>query len=244
MPVLIPKSGVSLSKQLEEILREKIISREWNIHECIPSELQISEQYGVSRSTVRAALGNLVQDGMLYRRQGKGTFVAPPHEAVTFDEHRLGIREKLDTLMPTPVARVVREGPVAASEQVAELMGIPAGEQIYEVVRARYRLIPGSSPCMVQYSWMPMEIGRQIETEELIMARLTFQIAEKCGLHPVKMKEWIEASLVSPFEAKELRVSQGSPVLIADELAYCEEGTPYLFTRFVVLAHMMRLSFG
>ena len=65
-----------LHKQVENALRQEIESGIWAVGDRIPSEAQLSEKYGVSRVTVRNAISRLVEDGLLVRLQGKGTFVS------------------------------------------------------------------------------------------------------------------------------------------------------------------------
>ena len=243
---LEPQDGVLLSAQLENILKDKIVSREWKVHDRIPSEMQLSALYGVSRSTVRAAIGSLVEAGLLERKQGKGTFVAVPNSGMNFSGTVIGVRSKLDTQVPTPVSRIVRTGLVPASKLVADMLGMEEGKPVFEIIRARYKLIPGSTPVEIQYSYTLPEIGKKVDTDLLIidMARLTLQIQERCGIRPVRVKEWIEASTVTSFEVKEMKVSPGSPVLLYDELSFSKDDFPYLFTRFTILGSIMRLSFG
>src|SRR3989442_12326795 len=62
--------------QLKEILRERTRSGEWKPGDLIPSERELSEQYGISRMTARQAITDLVNEGVFYREQGKGTFVS------------------------------------------------------------------------------------------------------------------------------------------------------------------------
>ena len=62
--------------QLYEALVKKISSGEWKPHDCMPTERELCQEYQLSRITVRDALNLLVKDGYIYRRQGKGTFVA------------------------------------------------------------------------------------------------------------------------------------------------------------------------
>ena len=64
--------------QLREVLREQILSGQWNADKRLPSERELSEQYGLSRMMVRQSVSELVKEGLLYREQGKGTFVARP----------------------------------------------------------------------------------------------------------------------------------------------------------------------
>src|SRR5690349_24938010 len=64
--------------QLKEIIRERIMAGEWEPGALIPSERELCEQYGISRMTARQSITELVNEGYLYREQGKGTFVAQP----------------------------------------------------------------------------------------------------------------------------------------------------------------------
>jgi GntR family transcriptional regulator, N-acetylglucosamine utilization regulator len=61
--------------QLEGLLREQVHAGRWEPGQQVPSEKQLCERYSVSRTTVRQAVGNLVQEGLLYHVKGKGTFV-------------------------------------------------------------------------------------------------------------------------------------------------------------------------
>lgn len=70
------QSPIPIYYQLEQYMKEKIEKGEWQPGEMIPSERELAEMYDISRMTVRQAVNNLVNDGYLIRRRGKGTFVA------------------------------------------------------------------------------------------------------------------------------------------------------------------------
>ncbi len=71
-------SPIPVYFQLKEAILEKISKGYWKVGECIDSERELSEHYEVSRMTIRQALGELVQEGVLVREKGKGTFVCEP----------------------------------------------------------------------------------------------------------------------------------------------------------------------
>ncbi len=71
-------SPTPLYAQLEDVLRAAIINREWEVNTSIPSEVELSKNYNLSRMTVRSVITTLVNEGLLYRVQGKGTFIAEP----------------------------------------------------------------------------------------------------------------------------------------------------------------------
>lgn len=71
-------SPIPVYYQLKEAIKKKIADGIWKVGQCIDSERELSETYGVSRMTIRQALGELVQEGILIREKGKGTFVCEP----------------------------------------------------------------------------------------------------------------------------------------------------------------------
>ncbi|GFZ32887.1 GntR family transcriptional regulator [Clostridium zeae] len=71
-------SPIPVYYQLKEDIKRKISQGVWKVGQCIDSERELSESYGVSRMTIRQALGELVQEGILIREKGKGTFVCEP----------------------------------------------------------------------------------------------------------------------------------------------------------------------
>lgn len=76
--VIDKNSPIPVYYQLKEDIKAKINKGTWKVGQCIDSERELSEQYSVSRMTVRQALGELVQEGILHREKGKGTFVCDP----------------------------------------------------------------------------------------------------------------------------------------------------------------------
>ena len=76
MSVLDPHSPKPLHTQLEEIIRGNIMNGDWSENSRIPSENELSREYGLSRMTVRSVILRLAQEGLLYRVPGKGTFVS------------------------------------------------------------------------------------------------------------------------------------------------------------------------
>jgi GntR family transcriptional regulator len=95
-------SPIPVYYQLKEDIKEKINNGFWKVGQCIDSERDLTEQYGVSRMTVRQALGELVQEGILHREKGKGTFVCEPkvkqRDIMSFSEmvRKMGLELKTE----------------------------------------------------------------------------------------------------------------------------------------------------
>jgi GntR family transcriptional regulator len=120
-----------LYQQIRQLLAERIAHGEWAVHEALPSEWALAEALQVSQGTVRKALTELVDEGWLYRQQGKGTFVSP------------GLSEWGDGVMVTPgqfnepptipVAELLSCGRANASEDMAEALGLRRAAPLFRI---------------------------------------------------------------------------------------------------------------
>ena len=88
-------SAVPLYLQLADELRHKILSGEWQPEQRIPSENELNQIYSISRMTIRQVLGKLVDEGLVFRVHGKGTFVAQ-RKIATRSPSYYGVREQLE----------------------------------------------------------------------------------------------------------------------------------------------------
>jgi len=237
-----PSDGVTLHSQIDEIFRKKILSGEWKENQRIPSERDCCAMFNVSRSTIRSVILQLIGEGLLYRVQGKGTFVSPPRTAMAF--HPLGIRDKLDQLLPTAYAVVTKAKYERAPDLVTSLFNVRPGTVMFVLERLRFRKRSSTVPSIYQYNYMPVEYGQGIDLDALPTGRLTHQLQEKFGLTPVRREEWLEAGGANAVESQALLLPPCSPVLITDELSFDAGDRPYLFNRFVFPANQLRLSFG
>ncbi|MGI6151210.1 MAG: GntR family transcriptional regulator [Christensenellales bacterium] len=237
-----PSDSITLHSQIDEIFRKKILSGEWKENQRIPSERDCCAMFNVSRSTIRSVILQLIGEGLLYRVQGKGTFVSPPRTAMAF--HTLGIRDKLDLILPTAYAVVTKAKFERAPDFVAGLFGVKPGTVMFTLERQRFRKRSSTVPSIYQYNYMPAEYGQGIDLVALPTGRLTYQLLEKYGLSPERRDEWLEAGGANAVESQALLLPPCSPVLITDELSFDANDQPYLFNRFVFPANQLRLSFG
>src|ERR1700687_2665493 len=105
--------------QLKEIMRERVRAGEWKPGDLIPSERELGETYGISRMTARQAITDLVNEGLFYREQGKGTFVS--RNKITQQLIRLtGFSEDIKARGQRPGSKIISAKMVPADETIAE----------------------------------------------------------------------------------------------------------------------------
>lgn len=227
-------SAVPLYYQLSENLRKRIHS-DWPTGSQIPTEKQIADQYGVSLITVRQALSDLVDEGLIERQRGRGTFVAPPKithgmvQLASFTEEQGALGKRvtaqvldLKTDLPTP-----RE---------AELLEIPLGETVTRFSRIRF--VDGE-PMMVAYTTLINEVGRHLNEEVLQGSFYSFLRSIRWPL--ARATEEVQADFASAREAALLKISRRTPVLRTRRVAYTAEGLPFEVTVTVASANRVRI---
>ncbi len=176
-------SRIPLYYQLENLLREKILSGAFGAGDRLPTESDLIRDYGVSRITVRQALAALAEEGLIERRQGRGTFAAerraqrrPFESAIHFTG---SLDELIDMALDTPI-RVLETTRIEADQREAELLGLQAGEPVYRFKRLRLR---EDNPFSLIVNYLPAEIGARITDEELSSSSLLRLLRQSSAPH-------------------------------------------------------------
>ena len=173
----------------------------------VPSERDLVARYGVSRATVREAIGQLVQEGRLYRVRGKGTFVAPPRvvsqlhlASFTEDMRRRGHEPGTVVLSAELVADPPR--PVTAALQLGD-------EGAYQVERLR---LADDVPMAHELGWYAAEPLPDLLANDL-SGSLYALLAERYGLHIDTATQAVWAEVADARLARQLGVRPGAPLL-------------------------------
>lgn len=222
-------SPVHLYHQLKLILRSKIENGEWKPGDQIPTEEELCERYHVSRITVKQALNGLVADGLLYRQQGKGTFVATP-KIEQGPERLTSFSEQMQQRGLRPGGALLERQVIPASKKVAEQLKVEVGAPVIQIQRLR---LADDEPMGIQTAHIPLSRCPQLVDEEL-GSRSLYQVLEKYGIHLVSAVERYEAVLTDEDEAKLLKVEFKSPAFLVERVTYDDNGTPVEFVKSVM----------
>ncbi|MFY9524835.1 MAG: GntR family transcriptional regulator [Limnochordia bacterium] len=208
-------SVIPLYHQLKEILREQIANRAYKPHQQIPSEPELQRMYGLSRATIRKAIDGLVREGLVYRRHGKGTFVADPkdRQRITLDSFTANMR----ALGFAPSTVVLESKLLSEAErELAQKLGLEPGEPVVRLKRLRYL---DGEPILLATSYLPAHLFPGLEREELTDS-LYLVLVEKYGVTPSWGEDFIEPVILSQAEAEVLGTAAGSPALLVERHAY------------------------
>lgn len=227
---LDPKSPLPLYYQLKEILRDAIVSGVWKPGDLVPSEHQLQADYAVSRNTAKKAIEELVQEGILTRTQGKGTFVAAPK----LEQALTGFYSFSNAMLSrgiTPRVKVISLKESAAKTTVARALDIQPGDPVTELTRVRYA---DQEPIMLETSYVPTALAPGLAAKDFEESALYSVLSSDYGLLVSKAKEIFEPVLVRDYESQWLGVEAGYPALLLDRIAYTAAGKPVEFCRSIV----------
>jgi GntR family transcriptional regulator len=218
---LEPESSTPRYFQLMEILRDLCASLEPG--QIVPSELELCQMYSVSRTTVRKALDHLRQEGLLYRIQGKGTFVSPPKLRERFAHQAAGIYEDMASRGVALRTQVLEQTIIPASKTVASELQLVVGSPVIKLVRLRF---VNDEPLLVSTTFLPYRSFPGLENEDLNMASLYAVLREKYGIRLGRGTRLVEASPCTDEEAELLGITAGAPLLVLSGTMYDSEGHP------------------
>jgi GntR family transcriptional regulator len=205
-----------LYQQIRELMMRSLESDEWGPGQVIPTELELAKRYGVSQGTVRKAIDELVALHLLVRRQGKGTYVAAHDDASAFRFLRVRANEG----GRQAVSRIPLECRRAkAGAAVARNLGIEIGAPIV-IVRRLLRF--GGEPIVLDEIYLPGVLFSDLTLDILKESDLPLYtlFESRYGVRMIRAEERLSAVVADRISAEFLEVSEGSPLLLVERVAY------------------------
>ena len=233
---VLKKNGIPLYHQLKEIFEDRIASGEWAPGELIPNELDMCQQYGVSRGPVRQALDRLVQEGKVSRKQGKGTLVLPPKiesELAGFYSFTTLIEQK--GLQPS--ARTLSFERLAASSSPAHHLELPPGAPVYKIRRLR---LANAEPLILETLYVPEAVCPGLGREDLAATPLYTLMSGHYGVRLLRARQFFEPAIADPYEAEILGIQPGAPVLFLQNMTYSQGNRPVVLSRAIMRGDRVR----
>lgn len=214
--------GVTLYARVEEVLASEISKGVLRVGHQLPSEDKLIDRFEVSRITVRRAIANLVQRGLLEIRRGKGTFVSTPRVVQELTELS-GFVEDMLALGKKPAARVLEKTIVTANGRVAEHLNLSKGRQVVRIRRVR---IADGTPMSFDETYLPLEIGKKIIKDNLKAEPIFTLLEQKYRIPLIEAEYKLEAVAADAAVATALRVLQGSPIFQIERTSFTSGNNP------------------
>lgn len=207
--------------RLRDTLAARIAQGEWTPDAPIPSESRIAQQYGLSVGTVRKGVDGLVEEGLLERRQGSGTFVrAPSFDATLFRFFQL--READGSRSSIPSSQLILRAAAKAPKEAAEALGT---DQVIKIVRLRSL---SDMPVLFEEIYIPVDRFEGFaELSDTNIGPLLYPIYfERFGVLVKRASDDLAFGKANETVAQKLRLQAGDPVAVIRRTAFDVEGNP------------------
>jgi len=205
-----------LYERVESVLAGDIADGSLPPETQLPPEEGLIERFKVSRTTVRKAIQNLVERGLVEVRRGRGTFVTQPKITQELTE-LTGFVEDMLALGRTPTARLLDKRIVAADEAVAHHLALTPGTSVVRL--RRVRLVDGVAMSFDE-TYLPRELGEKVAENDLEAEPVFALLENKYDTPLVEAEYKLEAAAAEPAAAEALQVPAGSPIFLIERTSY------------------------
>ncbi|SAK67537.1 GntR family transcriptional regulator [Caballeronia glebae] len=246
MPIRRPSvsldSHVPLYTQIKDVLRTGILDGRYPPMGRMPSESELMAMFEVSRITIRQALGDLQNEGLIFKVHGKGSFVSQP-KAFQNVTSLQGFAEAMSESGHEIINRVVQMRVVAAPPEVAAQLALAEGSSVAEIHRVR---LLNRSPVSYEVTFLPEAIGKRLKRAELATRDIFLMLENDCAVPLGHADLAIDAIAAAPDIAEALDVKKGAPLLRIERLTHDAGGKPidfeYLYFRGDTFQYRLRID--
>jgi GntR family transcriptional regulator len=211
-----------LYARLRDEVRARILDGRLQPHDRLPSESEMTAAYGVSRITVRQALGDLQKEGLIVRLQGKGAFVAQPRASQQLDRLE-GLAEALAGQGQAVHSKRLSLKVVRAAAEVAAALQLPARTEVVQLSTLRYL---DRQPLSVNVSHFSPGVGERVARIDISGRDLIEVLEHDLGQRVERADVEIRAEAMPAREAKLLHVEPGQPALRVHRVVHAVGGKP------------------
>lgn len=213
---------VPMYYQLKKIIQDMIKDGRLKAGDMIPTELELSDMFGISRTTTRQAITELVMEGALYRVKSKGTFVTENRVVQDFTNVIRASHNLLQAQNVKTTTKVLELSVLKADDLVSKMLQIEMGEEVIHLRRLRF---VNSEPNVLADAYLP-SICKDMLDMDMNETGLYQFLDMKEETTPARAVRELEAVLADEQDASLLDVREGDPIQLTTSVTYTKEGKP------------------
>lgn len=233
-------SGLPLWSQVKSALLTLIVTHKLPENARLPSEAELCESFGVSRTVVREALNQLVSERVIYKLQGKGAFVAPKRDDHGFLGSNIGFSGELHHTNHSVSRAILRQELVSPDEHVRRMLKLAGDEQVVALDRV---LSVDGMPRILVYTCINHRLTPGFEQVPMQNRSLYDTLARRYGLTMKRAERWLEAATATAEQARLLAIPKGAPVIAIESITYSQTDEPVEYYTAVYRTDQARLHF-
>lgn len=224
-------SDVPLYYQLISIIKRNLSVGMIKPGDIIPSEAELCDSLGISRTTVRQAIGELEAEGLVVRRRGRGTFISEPKMNRSIEDiYSFSSEMKARGLIPSSVVQAFEvDKPTDAEARSLELKD--ADQNVYRIVRVRQA---NGEPLLLETTVIPAYLFPGLTRERLETGSLYAMLREEAGMIPHVAEETYESTVIDESTAKVLQCKKGIGGFFVERRTWSKTGEIFELTQSVI----------
>ena len=231
-------SDIPLYSQLVSIVKRNITAGTLGPGELLPSEAELCKTFNVSRSTVRQAIGSLETEGLVVRKQGRGTFVAEP-KMRRKTENVYSFTSEISSMGLTPSSTLVEFEVMEPTPDITRVLELSTQDTaVYRFTRIRN--VDGE-PLILETSFYPQYIYPKL-TRELLRTHSFYSLLYEVGIAPASAVDSYEAVVLGREEAEMLGCKPGSCAFSVQRRTRTETVMIYEYTQSLIRADRVTLD--
>lgn len=232
---------IPLYYQVKKIILDRILSGEIKPGGAIPTEKAFCEMYDISRTTVRQAITELVNEGYLYRVKSKGTFVSQPKIKTDLTDLFEGFNTELFRRDMVPSVKLIKSELRKADKEEANALQIPEGEDVIYIIRHQFA---DGVPMTYIKSYIKYPLCEFVLSDTELASRSIVETLSKNKHSKVnRIVRTIESASANDFQSKFFGIKKGSPVQICKLTGYSADmGTPVVFETLIGRGDKMKFT--
>ena len=231
-------NNIPLYFQLENLIKRCISSGLVKPGDTLPSEAELCRSFGISRSTVRQAIGELEEEGLVIRHQGKGTFIAEP-KLHRRSENIYSFTSEANAMGLHPSSTLVDFAVIKPAEDLRRMLELQSRDiPVYRFTRIRR---VDEIPLMLETSYYPTYVYPNL-TPELLKTHSVYSLLYERGIIPVSAVDTYEAVRLEASEAALLETRAGSAGFSHQRITRSENGEAFELTQSVMRGDRTKLE--
>jgi GntR family transcriptional regulator len=216
-------SPIPLYYQLENVIRKRIEEAIYKVDEKIPSERMISEELDISRMTINKAINNLVEEGVLYRVRGQGTFVSK--NKIDFFPGLMGFTEIMENKGMHPSSKLISQSVIMPDNYLCEKLQVSENQKIIFTERLR---LADNEIINLEKSYVPYYLCPKLLEADL-SAESIYKLLTDEGYKLSKAEQEVQAILSNNELSEVLQMKANEPILKRKRITYSKD-TPIEFS--------------
>lgn len=217
------RNGTPAYQKIQSSIRERIEAGELKPGDAVTSERELAKIHRVSLMTARHALAGLEREGMVERRRGSGTFVAPPR--IHFNK-LMSYTEQMSSRGLAPSSKIIVAKIIEDEAEIAARLNLPAGSRMVKVERVRHT---SEEPFALETCYLPADAFPGLVRSPLGRSSLFSTLEREYGVEITYADEEVDATAADARVAQALEIPRGAPVLRIRQVIHASNGKAIVY---------------